>query len=86
MHDDITYAINGGIFKVYNELANIWPEDTYETALEWELQSRGLTVERQKEYDVCYFGKSVGHYRLDLLVEQQVAIQVIVWRKVLWNL
>ncbi|MCP4399347.1 MAG: GxxExxY protein [bacterium] len=76
MHEDLTYRINGGLFAVYNALGNIWNEEAYEQALELELQSRNLLVERQKEFEVFYFGKRVGQYRLDLLVEHEIIVEL----------
>ena len=49
MHKSLTYAINGCLFKVHTVLGNIWNEDVYEKALESELRSQGLAVQRQNE-------------------------------------
>jgi len=76
MHDALTYAINGALFAVYNELGNIWPEEVYEQALQIELEAQGFCVERQKEFEVFYFDRRVGHYRIDLLVEDTVIIEI----------
>ncbi len=58
MFDDLIYAINGCIFKVYNTLDNIWPEEVYENALELALQDKGIAVQRQVPYNVLYFQTS----------------------------
>lgn len=76
MHEDLTYQINGCLFAVFNELKNIWKEEVYEKALLLELLARGLKAERQKEIEVCYFEKPVGLYRLDLLVENTVILEL----------
>lgn len=76
MHEDLTYKINGCLFTVYNTLGNIWKEEVYEKALFLELQSQGLKAERQKEFEVFYFDKRVGEYRIDLLVEEQVIVEL----------
>jgi GxxExxY protein len=76
MHKPLTYAINGCLFKVYNAIGNIWSEDVYEKALESELRSQGLAVQRQKEFEVFYFDKRVGRYRTDLLVEDTVIVEL----------
>ncbi len=76
MHEKLTYAINGGLFAVYNQLGNIWPEEVYEAALTLELQKRELRAEQQKEFDVFYFGKRVGTYRVDLLVNEIVIVEL----------
>ncbi len=76
MHKSLTYAINGCLFNVHNALGNIWNEEVYEKALEFELTSQGLTVQQQKEFEVFYFDKRVGRYRTDLLVEDTVIVEL----------
>jgi GxxExxY protein len=76
MYEELTYTINGCLFTVYNTLGNIWPEQVYEQALDMELQAHGVKTERQKEFEVFYFGKRVGHYRLDLLVEDKIILEL----------
>ncbi len=76
MYEDLVYRINGGYYAVYNALKPIWGEAVYEKALELELQERGIKVERQKEFDVFYFDHRVGHYRVDLLVEDKIVLEL----------
>ena len=75
-HDKLTYAINGCLFKVYNALGNIWPEDVYERALLLEMRGRGLDVEQQHQFEIFYFDTSLGTYRLDLLVNDTVIVEL----------
>ena len=76
MYEDLTYTINGCLFTVYNTLGNIWAEEIYEKAVQTEAQSQGLKVERQKEYEVFYFEERVGYYRLDLLIDDKVIVEL----------
>jgi GxxExxY protein len=76
MHENLTYKINGCIFKVYNTLGKIWSEEVYEKALQLELQAQGLQAECQKEFEVFYFGKRVGNYRIDILVQDTVIVEL----------
>jgi GxxExxY protein len=76
MYDDIVYKINGCLFTVYNTLGNIWQEEVYEKALQLELQAQGLKAERQKEFEVFYFDTQVGQYRVDLLVEENIIVEL----------
>lgn len=76
MLEDLTYKINGCLFTAYNKLGNIWKEEVYEKALHLELQSQGLKAERQKEFEVFYFDTRVGEYRLDLLIQDQVIVEL----------
>jgi len=51
-------------------------ESVYEEALVWELQQRGLTVERQKSIPLIYRGQTLSTpLRLDLLVNDLVIIE-----------
>ena len=51
-------------------------ESVYEEALAWELQQRGLTVERQKLLPIVYKGQMLSTFlRLDLLVSNKVIVE-----------
>jgi len=52
-------------------------ESVYEEALVWELTSRGLFVERQKEVVISYKGNTLASpLKLDLLINGKVIIEV----------
>jgi GxxExxY protein len=76
MYDDLVYQINGCLFAVYNTLGNVWYEETYEKSVLLELQAQGLKVERQKEFQVFYVDRQVGQYRIDLLVNDMIVIEL----------
>ncbi|HTL97758.1 MAG TPA: GxxExxY protein [Holophagaceae bacterium] len=51
-------------------------EAVYEEALAWELESRSLKVERQRECPVIYRGRTLGvPLRLDLVVEGKLIVE-----------
>ena len=51
-------------------------EGVYEEALAWELEKRGLKIQRQVQVPVVYKGQSLGTpMRLDLLVEEIVIVE-----------
>lgn len=54
----------------------MWDEETYENALWLELQAQGLKAERQKGFQVSYFNRQVGQYRIDLLVNDLIIIEL----------
>ena len=75
--NEISYEIRGAIFDVYNELDPGLLESVYEEALVYELQSRGLKVDRQRIVPVVYKGVTLNtELRLDLLVENKVIIEL----------
>lgn len=75
--NEISYEIRGAIFDVYNELGPGVLESVYEEALVYELEERGLSVERQLEVPIMYKGVRLKtELRLDLLVEGQVIVEL----------
>lgn len=75
--NDISYKIRGAIFKVYNSLGPGLLESIYSAALYMELIEMGLRVRREVPVPVFYNYKplEIG-YRLDLLVEDKVIIEL----------
>ena len=77
LYEDLTYKIRGAIFKVYNYWGPGLFEQIYEESLVCELRKEGLMVEHQKSLPVIYDGQVLPcDYRLDLLVENKVIIEL----------
>lgn len=75
--NELTYEIRGAIFDVYNELGPGLLESVYEEALVFELQERGLKVDRQLEVPIIYKDCELKtSLRLDLLVNNQVIVEL----------
>ncbi|WP_177420576.1 GxxExxY protein [endosymbiont of Lamellibrachia barhami] len=63
--------------KVHREMGPGLLEKTYETCLEYELRKRNIPTARQVELPVVYDGlKLDGGYRIDLLVDQMIVIEI----------
>jgi GxxExxY protein len=78
MHEnEITFLIRGAIFKVYNTLGPGLLESSYEAAMGYELTQSGLNVDHQVPMPLVYQGLKLDvGYRIDLLVEKKVIIEV----------
>ncbi len=75
--NQITYQIRGAIYDVYKALGPGLLESVYEEAMVYELQKRGLKVERQLEVPIHYDGHILKTpLRLDLLVEDRVVVEL----------
>jgi len=72
LHEKISEDIIGAAMAVLNELKPGLDEKIYENALVIELQSRGRTVEQQREYPVHYRGHFIGKLIPDLIVDGKV--------------
>ena len=60
LYCDLSYAINGAAFQVYNKLGHGFLEAVYQEALEIELDKRHIPYEREKELEICYDGIKLG--------------------------
>ena len=75
--NEISYEVRGAVFDVYNALGPGLLESVYEEALCYELQKRGLRVERQKVVPIVYDGVVLKtELRLDILVEDSVIVEL----------
>ena len=75
--NELTYQIRGAIYDVYKALGPGLLESVYEEALAYELQQRGLMVERQKLVPIIYKGNVLKtELRLDILVEGRVIVEL----------
>ena len=77
IEEELTYQIRGAIFDVYNTLGPGLLESVYEEALVFELQQRGLKVDRQVEVPILYKGQELKTaLRLDLLIENTIIVEL----------
>ena len=75
--NEITYEICGAIYDVYKEMGPGLLESVYEESLCFELEQRGLNVERQVQVPIKYKGNMLKtELRLDLLVEDKVIVEL----------
>jgi len=74
--DPLTQKIIGCAIEVHRQLGPGLLESLYEEALIVEFELQGLKFQRQVELPVHYKGKSIGQYRLDLLVEDTVVLEI----------
>ena len=75
--DPLTHKIIGAAIEVHRELGPGLLESAYEACLIHELQLRGLKVESQQPLPVFYKDVMLDcGYRLDLVVEDQVIVEL----------
>ncbi len=75
--DALTDRIIGAAIEVHRVLGPGLLESAYEGCLAWELEQIGRTIGRQIELPVVYKGVRLDFgYRLDLVVDQQVIVEV----------
>ena len=75
--NEISGQIVDAAVKVHSKLGPGLLESAYEACLIYELRKRGLNVEVQVPIPVRYEGVTIDvGYRLDLLVEQEVVVEL----------
>jgi len=75
--NEISGQVIGAAITVHRELGPGLLESAYESCLAYELRQRGLTVEEQIPVPVVYKGiKLECGYRLDLLVEKRIIVEL----------
>lgn len=74
--NQLTEKIIGCAIEVHRHLGPGLLEQTYESALCVELEQVGLKVQRQAAFPLVYKGRSIGEYRVDLIVEEAVVVEV----------
>ena len=75
--NELTYQIRGAVWDVYNDLGPGLLESVYEEALCYELEQRGLRVERQKPVPIVYKGNVLKtDLKLDIMVEDKIIIEL----------
>ena len=75
--NELAYKVIGCAYKVHRSLGPGLLESVYEACLCYELDKENLKYEKQKELPVIYDEKKIDcGYRLDILVESKVIIEL----------
>lgn len=72
----VTEAIIGCAIEFHRQLGPGLLESSYEAALCMELEEAGLKYQRQVAVPVVYKGRTIGEYRLNLIVEEAVVVEI----------
>ena len=76
IHERLTHSVIGAFFEVHNTLGFGFLEQIYIGALAIELRERGHVVDLEVSVDVSYKGLGLGRQRLDMIVDDILAIEV----------
>ena len=64
------------VFEVHNQLGPGFSENIYEQALMAELALRDIPFTQQKVIRFEYKGKPIGSYRLDLVIDEKIILEL----------
>jgi GxxExxY protein len=83
IYADLTYAVRGAIYTVYNELHHLGlSEAGWEKALIIALKEQSLEALPQIEYELNYKGYRIGRFFVDILVEDKLLLELKVKERV----
>jgi GxxExxY protein len=74
--NDLSRRVIGCALRVANTLGPGFAEKVYENALAYEVRKGGLAVAQQRGVTVWYDGAIVGEYKVDLLVEGALLLEL----------
>ncbi len=75
-NDELTEKIIGACYEVHNELGPGFTERIYHNALKISLEKHSLEYVSEKSFPVKFQESLVGNFRIDLIVEDRVVIEI----------
>ncbi len=76
LEQETTRSVIAAFFEVYNTLGFGFLENNYKASLDHELRLRGHLVERELPIAVNFKGLCVGTYRIDMVIDRKVVVEV----------
>lgn len=73
---DLSYNINGILYKVFNELGGGYQEKYYYKAIEQELNQQKISFRKQVVVDLNYKNTNIGRYILDYLIDNKIVLEL----------
>src|SRR4051794_19600049 len=76
VHAELTRAIIGAFYKVYNELGHGYSEKIYRRALTIVLRELGLLAIEECRIKVIFHGILIGTFWADIVVDRKILIEI----------
>ncbi len=76
VYKELSFKIMEACFEVHNILGPGFTESIYESAVVKVLNKNGIATERQKLTEVYFKREKVGEYRLDLVVDAKIILEL----------
>jgi len=76
VYPELSYQIIGIAAEIHKKLGPGFSENIYEAAFMLELQDKGICYEQQKPIQIIYKQIPLGTYRLDLVVDEKIIVEL----------
>jgi GxxExxY protein len=75
-YPDLSYKINGILYKVHNRLGRYCNEKQYSDMIEELLKKEGIKFEREKILPKVFEGEKEGRNKIDFLIEEKIILEI----------
>jgi GxxExxY protein len=75
-YPDLSYKINGILYKVHNRLGRYCNEKQYSDMIEELLKKEGIKFEREKILPKMFEGEKEGRNKIDFLIEEKIILEI----------
>ncbi len=76
LYEDLTYRIRAVLYEVHKTLGPGFREETYKLATLAEMRCRNIKTAREVEIEVKFKGETIDRYRLDIVVDDKVILEL----------
>jgi GxxExxY protein len=76
IYKELSFAIVGILYEVYNELGYGYQEKYYEKAIAKSLERQNIKFKRQAPFKIEFKGAVIGRNYLDFLVEDKIVLEI----------
>ena len=77
IYPELSYVVQGALYDVYNELCYLeLSEEGWESAFLIALVERGVSAQRQVEYELRYKGYRIGRFFVDVLADERLLLEL----------
>lgn len=73
---ELSYKINGILFKVHNNLGRLCNEKQYADAVEELLKGNDTKYEREKVIPESFSGEQKGRNKVDFIIESKIILEI----------
>jgi len=76
LHKELSYKINGILFKVHNSLGRFRNEKQYSDAIEQELKILGIPYKREFHLPGSFEGENINRNKVDFIIDDKIILEI----------
>jgi len=76
VYPELSYRINGLLFKIHNKLGGGYQEKYYYKPIDKELKTLGISFKKQLVVDLRYQDMKLGRYIIDYVIDRKIVLEI----------